>query len=133
MATSGSPTVKRLAETVNGIDADDVTRIQRGLPKLFALLSASHATEALKRISCDPAMAVKSTFGAKLAAEAGRLSAPAAENPGATVLAFIQALGQAGGGSLTMGAQPDPPPADLPPPVVDADQPEADEPEAPAS
>jgi hypothetical protein len=34
---------------------------------------ASYATEALKRVETDPALSVKSTFGAKLAAEAGRI------------------------------------------------------------
>jgi hypothetical protein len=61
-------------------------------------------------------MAVKSTFGAKLAAEAGRLSAPAAENPGATVMAFINALRQAGGGSLQVGPPMDPRPTEALPP-----------------
>jgi integrase len=34
---------------------------------------ASYATEALKRVETDPALSLKSTFGAKLAAEAGRI------------------------------------------------------------
>ncbi len=85
-------TVKKLAETVAGIDPEAVKRIQIGLPRLLTVLAASHATEALERVHTDPATAVKSTFGAKLAAEAGRLAAPAADNPGATVLAFIESL-----------------------------------------
>jgi hypothetical protein len=101
-------TVRRLAETISGIDPDEVRRIQTGLPALLAVLGGAHAAEALERVHSDPATAVKSTFGAKLAAEAARLTAPVANNPGGTVLAFIEALGKAGGGSLTVGATPDP-------------------------
>ena len=85
-------TVKKLADTVSGINGEDVLRIERGLPRLFAVLAAEHATEALKRVRSDPASAVRSTFGAKLAAEAGRLSTPAGEHPGRAVLAFVQSL-----------------------------------------
>jgi hypothetical protein len=106
-------TVKRLSQTVSGIDPEDVLRIQRGLPRLFAVLAAGHATEALERVHSDPATAVKSTFGAKLAAEAGRLTTPVAENPSATVLAFIEALHRVGGGSLTVGHSPGAPGAVL--------------------
>lgn len=102
-------TVKKLAETVACIDPEAVKRIQVGLPRLLTVLAASHATEALERVHTDPATAVKSTFGAKLAAEAGRLTAPAADNPGATLLSFIEALNRAGGGSLTVGPSQEPP------------------------
>lgn len=98
-------TVKKLAEHVSGIDPAEVVRIQRGLPALFSILSAAHATEALERVHTDPGSAVKSTFGAKLAAEAGRLTAPAA-GTGSTLKAFIDALNAAGGGSLTVGRPP---------------------------
>ena len=95
-------TVRRLAESVSGIDPEAVVRIQRGLPQLFALLAAGHANEALARVSSDPAMAVKSTFGAKLAVEAGRLTGPSADSPGQTLMALITALNESGGGSLTV-------------------------------
>jgi hypothetical protein len=118
-------TVKKLADTVSGINSEDVVRIERGLPRLFAVLAAGHATEALKRVEADPALSVKSTFGAKLAAEAGRLVAPAAGNPGGSVLAFIQALHLAGGGSLTVGTSQEPPG-----PVLEAESLPAGEPQA---
>jgi hypothetical protein len=108
-------TVKALAETVAGINPDDVARIERGLPRLFAVLSARHAVEALRRAETDPATAVKSTFGAKLAAEAGRISAPAADAPGVQILAFIGGLSQ----------RPAAPPAGELAPVVDLGPPAA--------
>src|SRR5262249_30600326 len=81
-----------LAETISGIDLNEVRRIQQGLPALFAVLSARHAVEALGRAASDPATAVKSTFGAKLAAEAGRLTVPAADRPGLQIMAFVRSL-----------------------------------------
>jgi hypothetical protein len=95
-------TVRRLAESVSGIDPEAVLRIQRGLPQLFALLAAGHANEALTRVTSDPAMAVKSTFGAKLAVEAGRLIGASADSEGRTMLELIKALNEAGGGSVTV-------------------------------
>ena len=62
------------------------------LARLLAVLAARHAVQALERVHTDPATATKSTFGAKLAAEARRLTAPAADNPGAVMLAFIETM-----------------------------------------
>ena len=117
-------TVKKLAETISGIDPEEVRRIQAGLPHLLTVLAASHASEALDRVHTDPATAVKSTFGAKLAAEAGRLAVPAVQNAGATVMAFIEALNRAGGGSLTVGR-----PLDPSSPVLEAEAVSDDEPQ----
>jgi hypothetical protein len=85
-------TVERLAKTVQGLDPVRVAEIRRGLPALLTILASAHATKALENVDSDPAMSVKSTFGAKLAVEAGKVAEPGAEAPGHTMLAFINQL-----------------------------------------
>lgn len=100
-------TVERLAKTVQGLDPVRVAEIRRGLPALLVILAGAHAAKALENADSDPAMSVKSTFGAKLAVEAGRVAEPGAEAPGHTMLAFINQL------NVHHNAQP--------PEVIDAD------------
>lgn len=85
-------TVARWAEDVQGLNVEHVAALKRALPSLLTILATAHTLEALKRAAEDPATAVKSTFGAKLAVEAGRGSEPQAATPGENILTFIRTL-----------------------------------------
>lgn len=99
--------VKRLTETVAATDPDQITTLKRRLPSRLTLLAAGATERAVEAVEkADATGATKWTFAAKLATEANRWAQPAADNPGATLLAFIDALHQAGGGSLTVGPTP---------------------------
>jgi hypothetical protein len=84
--------VDRLAQTVRGLDLAVVSEIRRGLPALLTVLAGAHAAKALELVDENPKQAVNSTFGAKLAVEAGRGAEPGAAAPGAQMLTFIQQL-----------------------------------------
>lgn len=85
-------TVRKLAADITDIDRESLQRIKTAMPGLGLMVAAGHAMNALSRMGDDPDGAVKSTFGMKLAVEAGRLAAPQAEAPGRAVLAFVQNL-----------------------------------------
>lgn len=104
--------VARLAATVVNADPEQMRVIRQRLPDRMALLAASHTEEALSALE-DGRLgdATKATFGAKLAIEANRHAQPMANGAGGSLLNFIEALNQAGGGTLTVGpAPPEPPP-----------------------
>ena len=84
--------VKRIASTVRGIDPAEVITLRAALPSLMTILATAHALEALRRAESDPTTAAKSTFAAKLAVEAGRISLPAADRPGVQILAYVNTL-----------------------------------------
>ena len=88
-------TVRKLASQVANIDPAHVATLRHALPNILTMLGAAHGMEALARVHSDPAMSVKSTFGAKLAVEAAKLSQPQAEAPGKVVLTIIQSFGEA--------------------------------------
>lgn len=101
--------VERLARRMGEIDMTQVAAIKSGLPSLMSILAAAHATEALERAHSDPATAVKSTFGAKLALESNRLSSPMADSPGKVMMNFISQL------DVNLTPQPQPQVVDLVP------------------
>ena len=104
--------VKRLAEHVRGTDPDEIMLLKQRLPSRLTILAAGTTEKALEAVERDDAgAATKWTFASKLAVEANRWAQPAADNPGATLLSFIEALGKAGGGSLTV--TPDPRPIEI--------------------
>lgn len=86
-------TVRKLAASVADIDPIHVATLKRALPSILTMLGAAHGIEALARVHDDPAMAVKSTFGAKLAVEAARLSLSQTDAPGIQILTLIQSYG----------------------------------------
>lgn len=108
--------VRRLSETVKGLDLDHVRTLGKGTPALFTLLTAGAAARALEATERDdPADTTKWTFAAKLAAESQKHIAGQADAAGTTVASFIEALGKAGGGSLSLTVRgTDPEPGDAP-------------------
>lgn len=118
-------TVRRIASSLNDLDPEEVGRISRGMAGLYSILAARFGLAALERVDEDPSAASKLMFSSKMAMESHRLAQPAGQNAGATVMAFINALSQAGGGSLTVG-----PPAASAGPVLEAGSVSDDKPPA---
>lgn len=96
--------VHRLALTADDISRADVAAITKGLPAMLKVATAQFAEKTIELLSEGKyGDATKTMFGAKLGTEATRWAQPASETAGGTVLNFIEALGQAGGGTLTVG------------------------------
>jgi hypothetical protein len=103
--------VKRLTETVQAMDLDQVAILRKRLPQQLTVLAAGAADRAIEAVAAnEPGNATKWTFATKLATESGRFAAPAADSPGEQLLQFIAALGQAGGGALIVAPTPTPDP-----------------------
>lgn len=106
---------RRLRDTVTQTDPETMTVLRKRLPDRMTILTAAHTEEALVALE-DGRLgdATKATFGAKLAAEAMRHIAPLADGAGTTILNFIEALHERGGGRVTVSVDgPPPTPVDL--------------------
>jgi hypothetical protein len=101
-------TVDRIVNVIKGLDAERVREIQAGLPSLLTVLAGLHTIVAIENARDDPALSVKSSFGAKLAIEAGRIAEPQAASPGSTMFNFIRNLQVNVGESHALPDQPQP-------------------------
>ena len=85
--------VANLAKTARMTDPDQVAVLRRTIPSRMTVAVAGFTEQVIESLAeGDVGTATKAMFGAKLGSEAIRHMQPAAENPGATIQAFIQAL-----------------------------------------
>lgn len=84
--------VQGLAKRLEGMDFAQIAAIRRGLPGLQTVLSAALASKAMDMVDEDPKLAVNLAFGSKVAIEAVRTSAPAADAPSQQMRVFIEQM-----------------------------------------
>jgi hypothetical protein len=101
--------VATMARVVKGLDPEAIATVTRGIPSLLRVATAGFAQATVTALERkDYRTATQTMFGAKLGTEATRWAATGAGEAGGTVLAFIEALGQAGGGKVTVEVGPPP-------------------------
>lgn len=98
--------VKRCVEQARTLDPDQALVLRRALPDRYltaAYLSNERAIEAIE--ANEPAEATKWAFTSKLQTESNRWADKIGDGTGATMLEFIKALNEAGGGSITVSVE----------------------------
>ena len=85
--------VRKLAESVSGINVEHVAALKRSLPGLMTIAAVHHVSESIERAHSDPSLAAKSMFAAKMAVEAGKMSLPGSDRPGMQILNWTVNLG----------------------------------------
>ena len=96
--------VRKLAESVSGINVEHVAALKRSLPGLMTIAAVHHVSESIERAHSDPSLAAKSMFAAKMAVEAGKMSLHGSDRPGMQILNW----------TVNLGASPPPTPRVVP-------------------